>query len=362
MKLPKWAEEELILTLDLYFKIKRGEEKHSYSTFRAMSEKLRSLNIHPGLNEDPTFRNANGISRKLGNFSAIDPDYDGKGLHAYSILDKEIFMKFYKKTAELKKAVSDIEKKYLDNRKEKRKQLPWTEEELILTLALYKVLTFGQMHGTNPKVIALSRILNELPLYKKDIRPENFRSIASVSLRLSNFRSCDPECNAKGLLSSGTGLFKEIFNKYYTKDKLLASAVADIEQKYDVNIQHLISPDKPGNAQDKKKQKDEPDNNLYQLHKSKEIDSSFYRKVKECHYGKSRTCSVCGMLLSNIYGKLGEDIMEYHCLKKFSTDKKASADVCIGDYIQVCPACHKLLDKHYGLIEYEDLKNIIGNQ
>ena len=65
MKLPKWTEEELIFTLDLYFKIKGGEEKHSYSTFREMSEKLRSLNIHPGLNEYPTFRNANGVTRKL---------------------------------------------------------------------------------------------------------------------------------------------------------------------------------------------------------------------------------------------------------------------------------------------------------
>ncbi|PXV66924.1 hypothetical protein CLV62_104186 [Dysgonomonas alginatilytica] len=362
MKLPKWTEEELTLTLDLYLKIKRGEKKHSYSTFREMSEKLRSLNIHPGLNENPTFRNANGISRKLGNFSAIDPDYAGKGLYACSMLDKEIFMKFYKKPTELKRAVSDIEKKHLDQKKENRKQLPWKKEELILTLALYKVLTFGQMHGTNPKVIALSRVLNELPLYEKNIRSENFRSIASVSLRLSNFRSCDPKCNTKGLLSSGTGLFKEIFNEYCKKDKLLASAVADIEKKYNVNIQHLLSKDKPGNIQDKMKRNDEMDNNLYQLHKSKEVDTSFYRKVKEYHYGKSGTCSVCRIKLNNIYGKLGEDIMEYHCIKRFSTDKNASVEVCIGDYIQVCPACHKLLDKHYGLIEHEELKNIIRNQ
>ena len=91
MRLPNWTEEELILTLDLYFKIKRGEAKHTHSEFKKMSEKLRGLNTHPEFNQNPTFRNENGISRKLGNFSAIDPDYIGKGLYAYSIMDNTDF-------------------------------------------------------------------------------------------------------------------------------------------------------------------------------------------------------------------------------------------------------------------------------
>lgn len=359
MRLPNWTEEELILTLELYFRIKRGEAKHHHSEFKKMSEKLKSLNIYPEFNQNPIFRNTNGISRKLGNFSAIDPDYEGRGLYACSIMDKEVFMKFYKKTAELRKAVADIEKKYLDKTKGKKKQLPWTEEELILALALYKVLPYGRMHGTNPKVIALSKILNKLPIYDEGIRPENFRSIASVSLRLSNYRSCDPECNTKGLHSSGTGLFKEIFSRYYRKDELLADAVTEIEQKYRVSIRDITSQQK--NIRDKKEQIGNlQSSNFYQLHKSKEIDSSFYQKVKKYHYAKSRICSVCRISLDEVYGKLGEDMLEYHCVKEFSTDNGLS-DVCIGDYIQVCAVCHKLLDKYYGLIVFDDLKNVIAN-
>ena len=358
MRLPNWTEEELVLTLDLYFKIQRGEAKHVHSEFKKMSDKLRSLNIHPEFKDNPTFRNANGISRKLGNFSAIDPDYKGKGLHACSVMDKEIFMKFYKNPRGLAKAVSEIEKEHTV--KEKKKQFPWTEEELILTLGLYKVLTYGQMHGTNPRVIALSKVLNELPIHEKKSRPENFRSISSVSLRLSNFRSCDPDCNVKGLLSSGTGLFKEVFNKYYGRDKLLAGAIADIEQKYNISIQHIIS---GNNARDKKENVEElPENNLYLLHKSKESDSSFYQKVKKYHYSKSRACSVCEMEPDKTYGKLGEEMLEYHCIKEFHSDNNLSPDVCIGDYAQVCPACHKLLDKYYRLIEHDDLKNIIRKE
>ena len=279
------------------------------------------------------------------------------------ICDKEIFMKFYKNPTELKRVVSDIEKLYPDKTKEKKKQLPWTEEELILTLAIYKSLSYGQMNGTNPKVIALSKILNELPVYEKNVRSENFRSIASVSLRLSNFRSCDPECNSKGLLSSGTGLFKEVFNKYYKKDGLLTSAVTTIEKKYDISIKHIVSQDKSGRTPNIKEQKiDLPDKSLFQLHKSKESESSFYRKVKEYHYSISKTCFICGISLNEIYGKLGENILEYHCTKTSFIDNNSLVDVCIGDYIQVCPACHKLLDKYYGIIGYDDLKNIITNE
>jgi predicted HNH restriction endonuclease len=68
------------------------------------------------------------------------------------------------------------------------------------------------------------------------------------------------------------------------------------------------------------------------------------------------------MELDKIYGKFGDDMLEYHCTKKFSIDNSSSSDVCIGDYIQVCPACHKLLDRYYSLIEYDDLKNIIRSK
>jgi len=356
MRLPKWAEDELILTLDLYFKIKSGEKKHSHSTLKEMSGNLRGLNIYPEFKDNTTFRNINGISRKLGNFSAIDPDYEGKGLYACSLLDREIFMKFYKKPDELAKTVAAIWKKY--SGKTKKKQFPWTEDELVLTLALYNTLTYGQMHGTNPKVIALSKILRELPIHLKDSQPENFRSIASVSLRLSNFRSCDPRCNAKGLLSSGTGLFKEVFNKYYEKDKLLADMVSGIEQKYHINVRHIIASKKDCKENNTE---DIPAPTPYQIHKNKEADSSFYRKAKEYHYNKSKICSICETDPIKTYGKLGEDIMEYHCIKKIP-ETGLSNGVCIGDYIQICPACHKLLDKYYGLVDYDDLKNVIRNE
>lgn len=355
MRLPKWTEDELILTLYLYHEIKRGEKKNSHSAFAEMSKKLRDLNLFPEHQDDPTFRNCNGVSRKLGNFASIDPDNNGKGLYACSHMDRSIFMQFYNQPSDLKHAVEQVNKKYSKN-KPALIRLPWTDEELILTLALYNTLTYGQMHGHNPNVIALSQILQNLPIYNNITRPENFRSISSVSLRLSNFRSCDPKCKARGMRSSGTGLFRDIFHKYYNHPELLANEVKKIEQKYEINIQEILSTTKITRCQDVA-QEELPDNRtLLELHKSKEVESFFYTKVKNYHYSQSKTCSLCGRDLSKIYGRLGEDMMEYHCIK--NANNTSSQKVTIGDYIQVCPTCHKLLDRYIGLVDYDDIRKI----
>ena len=40
------------------------------------------------------FRNPNGVSLKLSNFLALDPNYSGKGMESYSKLDQEVFEEF----------------------------------------------------------------------------------------------------------------------------------------------------------------------------------------------------------------------------------------------------------------------------
>ena len=357
MKLPTWTEDELILTLYLYFEIKKGEKKNSKVVFTEMSRKLRKLNLFPEYQNNPTFRNINGISRKLGNFASVDPDYKGKGLHACSNKDREIFMRFYNKPSELTQAVELINSRYSDNtgNTKTQKRLSWTEEELILTLALYKTLTYGQMHGHNPKVIALSKILRNLPIHNHNIRPDNFRSVASVSLRLSNFRSCDPGCNAKGMRSSGTGLFSEVFNKYNKNNELLFERVNEIEHKYNTDIQSIINFTDP--LQSNFVLESEDKETIFSLHKGKETDSSFYSKVREYHYGQSKVCSLCGHDPVRVYGRLGENILEYHCAKNFS--RGTTPNVTIGDYVQICPTCHKLLDRYIGLVDYNDIMNLI---
>lgn len=93
MRNPKWHRDEIILALDLYFRIKPGNISAKNPEIKKLSEILNKLPIHDVIVNDE-FRNPNGVSLKMSNFLAIDPNYPGKGMMSYSKLDAEIFNEF----------------------------------------------------------------------------------------------------------------------------------------------------------------------------------------------------------------------------------------------------------------------------
>jgi putative restriction endonuclease len=61
----------------------------------------------------------------------------------------------------------------------------WTREELILAFNLYLKLPFGKIGNKTPEIIHLAKLIN--------------RNVNSVSIRLSNFASCDPYHQTRGV-------------------------------------------------------------------------------------------------------------------------------------------------------------------
>ena len=108
MRNPKWHRDEIILALDLYFKIEPGQIHSRNSAVIGLSELLNKLPIHEVRPGTTTFRNVNGVSLKLSNFLAIDPSNDQKGMQAYSRLDKEVFEEFFDNRTKLSQIVNQI--------------------------------------------------------------------------------------------------------------------------------------------------------------------------------------------------------------------------------------------------------------
>lgn len=94
MKNPKWHRDEIILALDLYFQPDRGTIEARNPNIIQLSADLNQLPIFSSRPDAERFRNPNGVGLKLSNFLAIDPQYSGKGMQAYSKLDKEVFEEF----------------------------------------------------------------------------------------------------------------------------------------------------------------------------------------------------------------------------------------------------------------------------
>lgn len=89
---PTWAEEELILALDLY--LRSGVLSKGHPDVQELSRLLRSLSIHPERPDPERFRNPSGVNLKLANFAAIDPNYDGQGMSRYGKRDTEVWERY----------------------------------------------------------------------------------------------------------------------------------------------------------------------------------------------------------------------------------------------------------------------------
>lgn len=89
---PTWAEEELVLALDLYLRF--GVMGPADLEVIEVSRLLNGLTIHPDRPDLADFRNPNGVAKKTANFRAIDPNHPGLGMRRFGKRDVEVWEKY----------------------------------------------------------------------------------------------------------------------------------------------------------------------------------------------------------------------------------------------------------------------------
>ena len=80
----------------------------------------------------------------------------------------------------------------------------WTRDELLVALNLYHKLTFGQMHGRQPAIVALAKKLDRGP--------------DSLAMKLCNFASLDPALRLRGIkgLEGASALDRQIWSEFHS--------------------------------------------------------------------------------------------------------------------------------------------------
>ena len=97
---PPWERDELILALDLYFRVGAGVRSR-HPDLIELSETLRQLPIHNHAARGENFRSPDSVHLKLQNFLAIDPKHKGKGLPHGGRAERKIWSDFEAKRDEL---------------------------------------------------------------------------------------------------------------------------------------------------------------------------------------------------------------------------------------------------------------------
>jgi len=94
----------------------------------------------------------------------------------------------------------------------------WSRDELILALDLYIIVNPVHTSDKNPEVIAISELLNVLPIHPYAEHGEKFRNANGVYMKLCNFLRFDPNYSGTGL-QRGSKLEELIWNEFSNRIK-----------------------------------------------------------------------------------------------------------------------------------------------
>lgn len=107
---PDWTREQLILALDLYFRLDPKEVSPRNTEVKELSDFLRKVPFHLNPPNPGSYRSLSSVCKKLANFQAVDPGYPGKGLtgNGYQREEKAVWAEFSSNLARLRKTAMAI--------------------------------------------------------------------------------------------------------------------------------------------------------------------------------------------------------------------------------------------------------------
>jgi 5-methylcytosine-specific restriction enzyme A len=107
-KNPAWTREELLLALDLLFRLGKKSEGAKHPEVVRLSQALGGLPLHRQRGHFDTFRSPSSVAMKLANFLAHDPDYSGVGLTRGNRLERNIWDEYSSDPERLREVATAI--------------------------------------------------------------------------------------------------------------------------------------------------------------------------------------------------------------------------------------------------------------
>lgn len=235
----------------------------------------------------------------------------------------------------------------------------WHRDEIILALDLYFASDRGSIDNKNPKVIEVSNIINNLPLFPDRPDEEKFRNPNGVSLKLSNFLSIDPTYTGKGM-TGGSKLDEEVFKEFFNdREKLhsIANQIKAVTQDQTLKQKIYQIEDDEETLTDSVME----GQILYKLHKVRERDKKIVaEKKKQSMIDGKLYCEACDFEYQSKYGELGIGFIECHHKIPLSF-MKISTKTRLDDLALVCANCHRMIHRNIDVLSVGLLKLKILN-
>jgi 5-methylcytosine-specific restriction enzyme A len=169
---------------------------------------------------------------------------------------------------------------------------PWSRDELIVTLDFYLQYAPTIPGKTSSEIWALSDFLNRLQSKMGGERPDKFRNVNGVYMKLMNFLRFDPDYEGTGL-TRGSKDEEVVWNLYASRPDEL--------RKVSDSIRSFVSSDipiPPIEVLSDDEEEGEEGHVLTRTHRYRERDGKLVKRKKDRVLRENGTlsCEVCGAL------------------------------------------------------------------
>jgi 5-methylcytosine-specific restriction enzyme A len=154
---PAWSRDELIVALDLYFRVNPLHTSKSNPDIIEASRVLNQLDIHLNRPDAQRFRNANGVYMKLCNFLRFDPAVEAKGLTSGSRLEEHIWNEFASDRQRLQRVAQAIRNTLKTTQTDAALAEALAEEEPIEAPEGRVLTRLHRVRERNPKLVRLKK-------------------------------------------------------------------------------------------------------------------------------------------------------------------------------------------------------------
>ena len=212
----------------------------------------------------------------------------------------------------------------------------WSRDELILALDFYVRNKGRSFEDTSDEVQQLAMEVNAVGRALGLSGSETFRNATGASMKLLNFRSRDPEVDAKGL-SRGNKL-EEVLMEEFASDPDRLARVANAIRNGVKSANHL-----PASIE-----LDDEDalegRVLTRIHSYRERDQAIVKRKKDSFRKAHGTlfCEACSFNFSKKYGERGANFIECHHTKPVS-ELQPGEKTKLRDLALLCANCHRMI-------------------
>lgn len=243
---------------------------------------------------------------------------------------------------------------------EKRRNPPWSRDELILAIDLYLRHRESPPGKDSEEVVELSHFLNRMGHTLGLIENDTYRNANGVYMKMMNFRHHDPEYIKDGKVGLTRGNSDEaaVWLEFSADRARLTEVVTAIRATIAAHEgdHELVGDDEPDI------QEAEEGRVLTRLHRVRERNRKLIEAKKKLALKETGQliCEACGFNFVYKYGPSTKGVIDVHHTKPVHTLSEGDK-TRLEDLVLLCANCHRVVHSARKWLTIEQLKSIIAD-